>query len=304
MASRVDPNDIKNKIKRSEIAHKNKSLKAKQKLDRRTALKKAESADPSLKEERLAANVPQTLETLREFDETVVDEGDGEVGAEEATDEFAGYFAEGVTPKILVTTSKRAAATVYDFAKEFVGLFPGAEFVKRGSQFEIKKIVELASKRGYTDVMVINEDHKIPNAITMIHLPSGPTAYFKLTSIKLNKQIRGHAKIGDENPELILNNFNTRLGHTIGRYFAALFPHVPHFKARQVATFHNQRDFIFFRRHRYIFKDGEKVDLQEIGPRFTLKLKWLQKGLFDPKYGEYEWMHKPELDTSRRRFFL
>jgi ribosome production factor 1 len=99
--------------------------------------------------------------------------------------------------------------------------------------------------------VIINEDKKMPNQLTVIHLPNGPTAHFKLSSIALNKDIRGHGKVGPHKPELILNHFNTRLGHTIGRMFASLFPHVPEFKGRQVATFHNQRDFIFFRRHRY-----------------------------------------------------
>lgn len=31
----------------------------------------------------------------------------------------------------------------------------------------------------------------------------------------------------------------------------ALFPQDPEFKGRRVVTFHNQRDFIFFRHHRY-----------------------------------------------------
>ncbi len=44
--------------------------------------------------------------------------------------------------------------------------------------------------------------------------------------------------------------------------------------------------------------------LQELGPRFTLKLEALQKGTFDSKGGEFEWVHKKEMDTSRRRFFL
>ena len=38
--------------------------------------------------------------------------------------------------------------------------------------------------------------------------------------------------------------------------------------------------------------DGKKARLQEIGPRFTLKLKWLQRGTFDTTQGEYEWKHK------------
>ena len=45
--------------------------------------------------------------------------------------------------------------------------------------------------------------------------------------------------------------------------------------------------------------------VQEIGPRFTLKLQSLQKGTFDRKGGEFEWVLKPgEQDTSRRKFQL
>lgn len=51
-------------------------------------------------------------------------------------------------------------------------------------------------------------------------------------------------------------------------------------------------------------KNAVVARLQECGPRFTLKLQSLQSGTFDSKYGEYEWVHKPDMDTSRRRFFL
>ena len=92
---------------------------------------------------------------------------------------------------------------------------------------------------------------------------------------------------------------------------ACLVPHEPQFRGRQVITLHNQRDFIFFRHHRYVFEEkgeGKKrrvaARLQELGPRFTMKLRSLQMGTFDTQHGEYEWKHKPELDTSRRRFHL
>lgn len=49
------------------------------------------------------------------------------------------------------------------------------------------------------------------------------------------------------------------------------------------------RYFIFCR---YIFKNQKKAGLQELGPRFTLKLRSLQRGTFDSKFGEYEWVHK------------
>lgn len=61
--------------------------------------------------------------------------------------------------------------------------------------------------------------------------------------------------------------------------FAQLFPSLPQFRGRQVATLHNQRDFLFFRRHRYAFTSPTSAKLQEIGPRFTLKLRWMRKGL-------------------------
>lgn len=58
-------------------------------------------------------------------------------------------------------------------------------------------------------------------------------------------------------------------------------------------------------RHSYIFEDeGTKARLQELGPRFTLRLQWLQKGTLDSRFGDFEWHHRSEMDTSRRRFFL
>ncbi|KAG0247379.1 hypothetical protein BG011_001606 [Mortierella polycephala] len=298
----VEINTIKNKLKREELYQKQKNAKAKAKRDRRTVLQKEESSNPEKKEKRLTENVPNTLENTREFDETIV-EDDAEVAADEETDEFAQYFQNGLAPKILITTSKGPSASVYEFATELVDIFPNTHFVKRKAQFEMRHIIEFSKNRDFTDIMVINEDRKEPNALTLIHLPNGPTAHFKLSSIALSKDIEGHGRTSSHKPELILNNFNTRLGHTIGRMFTALFPHVPEFQGRQVATLHNQRDFIFFRRHRYMFKNAKRVNLQELGPRFTLKLKWLQKGTFDRK-GEHEWMFKPEMETSRRRFFL
>lgn len=61
--------------------------------------------------------------------------------------------------------------------------------------------------------------------------------------------------------------------------FGQLFPALPQFRGRQVVTLHNQRDFLFFRRHRYAFASPTEAKLQEIGPRFTLKLRWMRKGL-------------------------
>jgi ribosome production factor 1 len=151
----------------------------------------------------------------------------------------------------------------------------------------------------------------------LIHLPCGPTALFRLSNVKLNSEIEGHGQMSPHNPEVILNNFKTRLGRRVGRMLASLFYQKPDFEGRRVATFHTQRDFIFFRQHRYIFEDGESMQkmpngkykrvkktiarLQELGPQFTLKLQSLQHGTFDSMHGEYEF--KLTVSLSNLGFF-
>jgi ribosome production factor 1 len=209
-------------------------------------------------------------------------------------------------------------------------------------------------------------------------LPAGPTAFFKLSNFKFSKEIEGHGRPTSHNPgasvaacflpvlpvsatarvvcgatcvryfctEIILNRFDTRLGRRMGRIFGSMFPQKPDLVGRQAVTFHNQRDFIFVRRHRFICESDkvrmldagvsqiammlletlrivshsgvvavcfavyaieppQKVRLQELGPRFTLKLRWLLADTFNTSEGEYEWFHKRhEMDKTRRKFHL
>jgi ribosome production factor 1 len=99
-------------------------------------------------------------------------------------------------------------------------------------------------------LIVFREDKKEVNEIIMIHFPKGPTIHYKVSNIKLSPEIHNVGRVTDHNPELILNNFNTKVGRRVGRFFSSLFPQDPDFRGRRVVTFHNQRDFIFFRHHR------------------------------------------------------
>ena len=56
--------------------------------------------------------------------------------------------------------------------------------------YPVKKIVEYAINEGFTNLLVFNEDQKHVNGLLMVHLPGGPTAHFKLSSVVLSKQIR------------------------------------------------------------------------------------------------------------------
>ncbi|CAN6881938.1 unnamed protein product [Brassica oleracea] len=76
------------------------------------------------------------------------------------------------------------------------------------------------------------------------------------------------------------------------RFFQSLFPQEPNFRGRRVVTFHNQRDFIFFRHHRYILdikKDkksgakGKKGVAKERVKDARLELVWVSRALLiDP----------------------
>ena len=56
---------------------------------------------------------PRTIENLRVKDETYIKEQDNEVMKDEAIDEFAEYFNEKKTPKLLVTTCRRPKKVLY-----------------------------------------------------------------------------------------------------------------------------------------------------------------------------------------------
>ncbi len=93
-----------------------------------------------------------------------------EAAADIANDPFADYFTStedpSIPPKILITTSPKASKSTYDFCDELVGVFPGAEFIRRkkGKGFEMGRIAGWAAGRGYKHMCVVNEDMKKPSA--------------------------------------------------------------------------------------------------------------------------------------------
>ncbi len=70
-----------------------------------------------------------------------------------------------------------------------VQVFPSAQYYKRAG-FPLKKICQYAAARGFTDVLVANEDRKSVNGLLLIHLPGGPTAHFRLSKLVLSKDIK------------------------------------------------------------------------------------------------------------------
>ena len=102
---------------------------------------------------------------------------------DEQTDEFASYFDRKLTPKVLLTSSDRPSLQTNLLLRELEKCIPNSEIrLRRG--VDVKKIIPRAIERGYTDLLVVNEDRKMPNGLLVTHLPDGPTALFKLSSFR------------------------------------------------------------------------------------------------------------------------
>lgn len=229
------------------------------------------------------------------------------------------------TPKILVTTTLNS--NLHHEAQLLTTLFPHSVYIPRSAhryshKFSVREICSFASNRSYTAVIVLKEDQKKPTGLTFVHLPQGPTFHFSLSNWVEGKKLPGHGNPTDHSPELILNNFRTPLGLLTAHLFRTMFPPQPELQGRQVVTLHNQRDYIFLRRHRYVFRekrlteknvigpDGKEVKgvegiragLQELGPRFTMKLRRVDKGI--QRAGGQEWEWKGGMEKQRTKFQL
>mmetsp|Transcript_15481 Transcript_15481/g.36572 ORF Transcript_15481/g.36572 Transcript_15481/m.36572 type:complete len:288 (-) Transcript_15481:94-957(-) len=284
-------------MRRSQMVRLMKTEKKKIKASVRRGRKEAEARG-----EEVERKTPHNVDTMREPDETIVPPDDSEVEADEGMDEFDKYFTGNTKPKILMTTQQVPTKTLFKFMKELIHVIPNTYYYPR-KDYQFKKICQYASNRGFTDVILFTQKAKEVTGMYISHLPKGPTSFWRMTRLKLGAEIKGGANCNaSHNPELILNNFTTRLGRRLGRQLAAMFPQKPDFLGRRTVTFHNQRDFVFFRHYRYAFKaDGTKCNLQEIGPRFTLKCRYVQHGTFDAKEGEYEFIWRPDSQVSRKK---
>ena len=229
------------------------------------------------------------------------------------------------TPKILITTSLNS--TLHQEAKLLTSLFPYSVYIPRSAhyhshKYSVREIAAFATARQYTALLVLKEDQKKPTGLTFVHLPTGPSFTFSISNWIEGKKLPGHGNPTGHIPELILNNFRTPLGLLTAHLFRTMFPAQPEFQGRTVVTLHNQRDYIFVRRHRYAFRekrateksvvgaDGKEIEevkdikagLQELGPRFTLKLRRVDRGI---QHGSgQEWTWKGSLEKVRSKFQL
>ncbi|GJD12079.1 Brix domain-containing protein F44G4.1 [Galdieria sulphuraria] len=268
----------KNKIRRSKIRQETKFMKKKQKKKEKEQRKReAEARGEDWRKP------PLTLEDKR-------------------VQIFSDVFSGAVIPKVVVVPGLKATRMTYNFISELLQIIPNSVFYER-KKSSLNQASVKAAEKGFTDVIFTEENRKQITGLFHVHLPHGPCAYYSIRSYVPCKKVVGHGRSTASKPEVILSHFTTQLGIRIARMLGALFALEPEYSGRQVVTLHNQRDFIFFRFHRYQFDDrGVKVSLQEQGPRFTLQLQQLTKGLPGNDDAEIEFRKKKK--ASKYEFFL
>lgn len=277
----------------------------KQKKDSKRARRETREKERKVLKDRAPVKaIPKTKERKRRADVTVVEnKEDIEILNDETDDEFANFFKNKRNPKVLVTTGEHPCFRTKQMVKELQWLIPNVTFRPRKS-YTLKEITQFCINREFTDLVVVTDRLKEPYNMIVSHLPEGPTATFRISNFLAFSQLEDPAPRTEHYPELIFKNFDTRLGRRISRMMECLFPATRDYAGRAVATFHNQRDYIFLRTHRYIFDSMQEVRLQEMGPRFTLRLLSLQSGTFDTQFGEYEWFRKKEHDSDKLEWYL
>ncbi len=161
---------------------------------------------------------PQTIEDKQIGGEEFEDEY-----SEADFDEFNKILKEDFPVKILVTTCIKPPKKIYNFLREIMMVFHNIYFYPR-HRMTLEEIYEHAQKLNYTHVMVL----RYSNGWEMLirHL-EGLLAVFRVTSVEEQKKIEHHGVCTDNIPELILKNFDTKVGLKIGRLLASLFPQNP-----------------------------------------------------------------------------
>eukprot|EP00898_Chlorokybus_atmophyticus_P003406 jgi/Chlat1/4066/Chrsp26S04120 len=209
-------------------------------------------------------------------------------------------------PKILLTTSRDPSSRLTQFVKELKLIFPNAQRVNRGGQV-IAQIVEACRASEFTDIVMVHEHRGEPDGLVISHLPYGPTAYFGLANVVTRHDIKSTKDIGTVSeavPHLVFHNFNTKLGQRTQNILKYLFA-VPKDESKRIITFANQSDYISFRHHVYEKPKGVKsIDLNEIGPRFEMRLYQIKLGTLDQLEAEDEWVLRPYMNSSKKRTLL
>ncbi|MCJ1381831.1 snoRNA-binding rRNA-processing protein imp4 [Xylographa soralifera] len=227
-------------------------------------------------------------------------------------DEYA--HLSGLTdPRVLITTSRSPSTRLSAFAKEIRLLLPTAIRLNRGN-LVLPHLVGSANAAGLSDVVVLHEHRGTPTALTVSHLPHGPTASFALHNVALRADLPAAARgtVSEAYPHLVFEGFRTPLGQRVVQILKHLFPPRETVTAatpgqklgNRVVTFVNREDSIEVRHHVFVKTGRGSVELAEVGPRMTMRLFEIRGGTVERKEGDVEWHLNQYTRTGRKKEYL
>ncbi|KAK1760584.1 anticodon-binding protein [Echria macrotheca] len=214
-----------------------------------------------------------------------------------------------VDPRVLVTTSRDPSSRLMSFSKEIRLLFPTGIRLNRGN-LVLPELVRSALGERLSDIILLHEHRGTPTAITIGHLPHGPTLMASLHNVVLRADIPRSVKgtVSESYPHLIFENFTTKLGLRVVKILKHLFPPrdatAKKNEGNRVITFVNQDDCIEVRHHVYVRTGYDSVELSEVGPRFTMRPFSITMGTLDQKDPDVEWHLTQYTRTSRKKNYF
>jgi U3 small nucleolar ribonucleoprotein protein IMP4 len=236
------------------------------------------------------ANDPETAEAQHSLD-----------------DEYA--LLSGLTdPRPLVTTSRDPSTRLSAFSKEIRLLLPTAIRLNRGNLI-LPNLLQSAKAAALSDILILHEHRGTPTALTISHLPHGPTASFSLHNVVLRADIPNASRgtVSESYPHLIFEGFTTRLGKRVVQILKHVFPprDGPHKVGNRVVTFKNVDDSIEVRHHVFVQTTYKECELAEVGPRMTMRCFEIRGGTLEKDSGgEVEWALTQYTRTARKKNYL
>ncbi|KZZ97757.1 U3 small nucleolar ribonucleoprotein IMP4 [Ascosphaera apis ARSEF 7405] len=213
-----------------------------------------------------------------------------------------------VDPRPLIITSRHPSVRLGTFAKEIRLLLPTSIRLNRGN-LVIPDVVASANASQLSDIVVLHEHRGTPTALTISHLPHGPTASFSLHNVVLRADIPNAARgtVSESYPHIIFEGFTTKLGQRVVQILKHIFPpREGNGKlGNRVVTFKNLQDSIEMRHHVFVKTGYQTVELAEVGPRMTMRLFEIRGGTLEKESGgDVEWALSQYTRTSRKKDYL
>ncbi|KAL8794247.1 MAG: hypothetical protein Q9195_003201 [Heterodermia aff. obscurata] len=224
-------------------------------------------------------------------------------------DEYA-HMSGIIDPRPLVTTSRSPSTRLSAFAKEIRLLIPTSIRLNRGTTV-LPNLVSSANASGLTDLCLLHEHRGTPTALTISHLPHGPTASFSLHNVLLRHDLPDGSRgtVSESYPHLLFEGFSTPLGKRVCQVLKHIFPPREAATTNQkvgnrVVTFKNIEDSIEVRHHVFVRTGYQSVELAEVGPRMTMRLFEIRGGTLENKDGDIEWHMNQYTRTGRKKDYL